>query len=215
MTRTKKLFRPRLSGPVLALFPALLLAGCGSLIDLPGGGEPPALYELRAYEGPGMTGQNWVLFVEEPSVPGAMRTDQIIVRLSERRLEYLAGARWSDRTPHLVGRYLEESIENSGLVTVVGAGTVEIAGDYRLKIDMRDFSADVGGGGAARVNVRFGALIIRAAPAEIVARKQFSTSAVARGRQAGAIIGAFNEALDQATAELLAWLADIPDTGGK
>lgn len=211
MTRTKKLFRPWIS----ALLPALLLAGCSSLIGLPGGGEPPALYELRAYEGPGGLGnRNWVLFVEEPSVQGALRTDQIVVRLSQRRLEFLAGARWSDRTPHLVGRYLEESIQNSGLATVVGAGTLEIAGDYRLKIDIRDFSADVSGGGPAEVNVRFGALILRSAPAEIVGRKQFGARAEARGRQAEAIIEAFNDALDQVTADLLAWLAELPDTGG-
>jgi cholesterol transport system auxiliary component len=209
MTRTKKLFRYWLS----VFLPALLLAGCSSIIDLPGGGEAPALYELRAYEAPAMAGRSWVLFVEEPSVQGAMRTDQIIVRLSERRLEYLAGARWSDRTPHLVGRYLEESIENSGLATVVGADTVEVAGDYRLKINIRDFSANVGGG-ATTVKVRFGALVIRSAPAEIIDRKQFSTSATARGRQAGAIIEAFNEALDQATGELLIWLAELPDIGG-
>jgi ABC-type uncharacterized transport system auxiliary subunit len=70
------------------------------------------------------------------------------------------------------------------------------------------------GGGATTINVRFGALIVRSAPAEIVDRRQFSASAVARGRQAGAIIEAFNEALDQAAAELLTWLADLPDTGG-
>lgn len=214
MTPTMKLSRPWF----FALLPALLLAGCSSIIDLPGGGEAPAIYELRAYDGPGQQYRNWVLFVEEPSVPGALRTDQIIVRVGQRRLEYLAGARWSDRTAHLVGRYLEESIENSGLATVVGAGTVEITGDYRLKIDIRDFSADVSGRGPARVNVRFGALVLRVAPAGIVGRKQFEASAEARGRQGDAIIEAFNEALDQATADLLAWLAEIPagaerDTG--
>ncbi|MCH8860947.1 MAG: membrane integrity-associated transporter subunit PqiC [Proteobacteria bacterium] len=214
MTRTKKLFRPWFSTPVLALIPALLLAGCSSIIDLPGGGEAPALYELRAYDGPGLTRRNWILFIEEPSVSGALSSDQVAVRLGQRRLEYLAGARWSDRTAQLLGRYFEESIENSGLATVVGAGTVEIAGDYRLKIDIRDFSADVSGGGRAVVNVRFGSLVLRSAPAEIVGRKQFEASAEARGRGAEAIIEAFNNALDQATAGLLAWLAEIPDTGG-
>lgn len=210
MTRIKRLFRPWL--PIV--FPALLLAGCSSIIDLPGGGEAPALYELRAFEGtPASESRNWVLIVETPSVPGAMRTDQIIVRLSERRLEYLAAARWSDRTPHLVGRYLEESIDNSGLVTVVGAGAVEIAGDYRLKVDIRDFSADVSGG-ATEVNVRFDALIVRSAPVAIIDRKQFSTSALAPGRKAGDIVGAFNRALDKSIEDLLVWLAEIPDTGG-
>lgn len=214
MTRTKELFRPWFCTPVMALFPALLLAGCSSIIDLPGGGEAPALYELRAYEGPSLSRRNWILFIEEPSVPGALSTDQVTVRLGQRRLEYLAGVRWSDRTARLLGRYIEESIENSGLATVVGAGTVEIAGDYRLKIDIRDFSADVSGGGPAEVNVRFGALILRSAPAKIVGRKQFEASAEARGRKAEAIIAAFNDALDQATADLLTWLAEIPDTGG-
>lgn len=209
MTQMKSAFSPRF----LILIPALLLIGCSSIIDLPGGGEPPALYELQAYDGPagGVTERNWVLFVEEPSVPGTLRTDQITVRLGARRLEYLAGARWSDRTPQLIGRYLEESVENSGLAAVVGAGTVEIAGDYRLKIDIRDFSADVGGGGMAQVNVRFGALVLRSAPAEIISRRQFKASAAARGRKADAIIAAFNDALDQATGELLSWLAEIPD----
>ncbi len=212
MTRIKKLFRPWFS----VLFPALLLAGCSSIIDLPGGGEAPALYELRALAGPGgQPDRAWILFVEEPTVPGALSSDQIAVRLGQRRLEYLAGARWSDRTSHLLGRYLEESIENSGLSTVVGAGTVEITGDYRLKIDIRDFSADVGSKGPTRVNVRFGALVLRSAPAEIVGRNQFEASAEARGRQADALIEAFNDALDQATADLLVWLAELPDTGGK
>lgn len=213
MTHIKKLFRPWFP----ALFPVFLLAGCSSIIDLPGGGEAPALYELRAYEGTkgSQPSRNWILFVEEPSVPGALRTDQIVVRLGPRRLEYLAGARWTDRTPHLVGRYLEESIENSGMATVVGAGTVEIAGDYRLKIDIRDFSADVGSGRRASANVRFGAIVVRSAPAEIIGKKQFAASSEARGGQAGDIIEAFNDALDQATADLLTWLADLPDTGGK
>lgn len=208
-TKGKRMITSRLA----MLVPALLLAGCGSLVDLPGGGEPPALYELRASDGPASSAaaRNWILFVEEPSVPGALRTDQITVRLDERRLEYLAGTRWSDRTPQLIARYLEESIENSGLATVVGADTVEIAGDYRLKIDIRDFSADVSNGGLAQVNVRFGALVLRSAPAEIVSRRQFEASATAGGREAGAIIAAFNDALDQATSGVLLWLAEIPD----
>lgn len=209
MTYRNKMFISRF----VVLIPALLVAGCGSLIDLPGGGEPPALYELRAYDGPerDVVSRNWILFVEVPSVPGTLRTDQITVRLDARRLEYLAGARWSDRTPQLIARYLEESVENSGLAAVVGAGTVEIAGDYRLKIDIRDFSADVSDGGSAQINVRFGALVLRSAPAEIVSRRQFDASATARGRKADAIIEAFNNALDQATSELLLWLSEIPD----
>lgn len=213
MNLMKNSFRPQVSARIMALLPALFLAGCGSMLNLPGGGDPPALYELTAYKGSsaGMDSRNWVLLVEEPSVPGAMRTDQITVRLSERRLEYLAGARWSDRTPHLLWRYLEESIENSGLGTVVGAGNVEVVGDYRLKVDVRDFSADVGGGNTS-VHVRFGALVVRPAPAKIIGRKQFEASADARSGRAAAIIEAFNDALDQTTAELLTWLAELPDT---
>lgn len=212
MTRTKKMFRPWIS----VLSAALLLAGCSSIIDLPGGGEAPALYELHALAGPGgQPSRNWVLFIEAPAVPGALATDQVAVRVGQRRLEYLAGARWSDRTPNLLARYLEESIENSGLVTVVGASTVEITGDYRLKIDIRDFSADVGSEGPTKVTVRFGALILRSAPAEIVGRKQFAATAEARGRRADALIAAFNDALDQTATDLLVWLAELPDTGGK
>lgn len=201
----------RFTGVILA---ALLVAGCGPIIDLPGGGEPAPLYELRALDGAatvGASGIEWTIFIEEPSAPNSLRSDRLAVRPGNARIEYIADARWSDQLPRMIGRYVVESLENAGVRNVIGQEHIELRGDYRLKLDIRDFSATASAGGRIQqVEVRLSVLMVRAAPAEIIARQQFTATVDVNGDSVAAIVEAFNSAIDDTMSRMIGWLQDLP-----
>ena len=86
---------PRLSG----LLAALLIAGCGPLVQIGGNAKPPAsLLTLTAttppaaYAGPAPTSAS--LAVETPAVPLPLQTLRLPVTTSATEVRYLTGATW-------------------------------------------------------------------------------------------------------------------------
>ena len=196
-----------LIAPVLALAPA----GCGPLIDLGGSEGPVAHYALtpldelpRDFDQRGV-----VLFVEEPTLPGGLRSSAIAVRSSETRIEYLSGAQWAERPSEMIRRQLIETLEKAGLAQIVGQGSLEIASDYRLKSDIRAFQADAAEG-PARAQARIAVVVklVRTAPTEIIATRRFEASAQADSRDLDRTIAALDAALHVILTDVVMWLDD-------
>ncbi|MCK5575735.1 MAG: membrane integrity-associated transporter subunit PqiC [Sphingomonadales bacterium] len=193
---------------------SLALASCGPLIELPGSGEAPSHYSLQVPTGTGgdVTSTDWKIFLDEPRVPGMLRLDRIAVKSGERETEYLAGARWSDRTPELLQGYWVELLHTQGFTNVFGGDDIEILTDHNVRITVQIFQAEVDGANVVG-HVRLHAVLLKNRPVEPVARKTFDGRAQAAGDSKQTIVAVINDALDDASFQMINWLkAEAPSS---
>ncbi len=189
------------------------LAGCGPLVEFPGQGEEaPVYYELTPDRRLVVKNAEipWMVFIEEPSMAQSLRRERIAVKPEADRLEYLAGAQWSDRAPDMIRRFVVESLENSGLVTAVGAESLDLPTEYRLRMDVRDFEAVFYPDPARpKINIRFAVMLIRTAPVEIIDTRTFQTSVSADNNNADAIVSAFNRSMNSIMGDVTDWIGAL------
>lgn len=191
----------------LAALTVPLLAACGGLVELGPEGPPPTLYTLQPLERNGSPDSDAVrLYVEVPQVPGALDTQRIAVRRSDRQIEYVAGARWSEGFPRLLQRHITISLDNDPALEAIGGFNIDVPVDYRLRIDVREHYAHVDGA-EPEVRLDWSAQIIDNAPAKVRAVARFSARQAAGGPSAQAILAAYNEATNQLVTDLVAWAA--------
>lgn len=200
---------------VLALsFLALPLAACGfTLIDT----QPaPQIYDLSA---PAATtdGQavSWELIVEEPVTVRALGTNRIALKARDNTIQYYQGARWSDRGPSLLQARIIEALENSGRIMSVGAETSGINARYRLKSNLRNFQADISNGGRPIVTLTLSAKLFSARTRGIVATRLLSVEVEARSGKMGDVVKAFDEASQDITSQVAAWVLEAGEAQGE
>ena len=194
----------------------LLIAACGPLVEFPGGGEAPRLFQLNpaASLGSTVSRTDLTILVEQPTVPGGLRSDSIAVRAGEHEIKYLAGARWGDRASRLIERYIVESMAQTGAIGVIGVESLDLPNDFRLKIDVQEFSAIAGASENAliqNVEVRISATVVRSMPVSIIATRTFSSSVNTTSEDPADIVAAMNEAADSVIADMFAWLLNVVD----
>lgn len=194
---------------LFAVASLVAVASCGPIVELPGSGEAPRLFDLiptAPPPSPATTPKSTVL-MEALSMPSSLRTDQIVVRPSTREVKYLSDVRWSERAATLLYRYLRTTFESSNSLQVVANNTLEVASDYRMRIEILDFSLHTDAAvERGNVRVQASALLLRNGPAEIIGSKQFTADKdviIAQGAEE--IAAAFNAALDRLSIELLNW----------
>lgn len=204
--------------PRLALLVALLplLSACGGLIDLGPDGPPATIYTLEplpraAAQEPGAPR----IYVEEPQVSGALDSQRILVRRGGVSIETLADARWEARTSRLVQRQIATSLDNSAALEAIGEFNIDLPVDYRLRIDLRAFEAQVPeGGGPTDIEIAFVALLIDPTSSAVLASRHFSASGEVGGAGNAAIIARFNREMQALVGDLAAWIvatAAVPD----
>ncbi|MBB4210915.1 cholesterol transport system auxiliary component [Rhodothalassium salexigens DSM 2132] len=193
---------------VAGLAGLMVLAGCNPLVELPGQGQPPDFYRLSPPSqdrGPSAIAPARVVLVETPSVPGELAGSDIAVRADDNRINFIDGARWTDRTPDLLRRYLVSALRRAGPIKGIdGREDIDIQADYRLRIDVERFYAEVHD--TPRVDIRLTATLLRNGPVVLLADRVFSAERSADNKRAGAIVDAFDGAMDRITADLEAWL---------
>jgi ABC-type uncharacterized transport system auxiliary subunit len=194
----------------------LLLAACGPILELSGGGEAPRLFQLNP--APGLASStsvgNLTVLVEQPTVPGGLSSDFIAVKSGDHEIKYLAGARWSDRASQLMARYVVESIEQSGAIGVISVESLDLPNDFRLKLDIQEFSAFTGpteNAPVRNVEVKISATIVQSMPIDIVAKRAFSGLVNTRSENPADIVAAMNEAADLVMRDMFAWLLNVVD----
>lgn len=185
---------------------AAALSGCGfSLIDTQ---PPPEIYDLSA---PEMSAQGapvaWQLIVEEPSAIRAFGTNRIALKHSDNSIQYFKGARWSDRGPSLFQARLIETFEDTGRIMSVGGETSGINAKYRLKSNLRDFHADVGGG-ATTVMISVSVKLLNARTRNVIATTLVERQIKSRSGKIGDVVMAFDEAVRGVASETTEWVLE-------
>lgn len=139
----------------LALVACGCLAACGPIVDLGGAsGPPPRIYAVSAQSGAqsqAALSQDAIVLIEEPFTSSVLDTDRIAVVLPGGEIQFLGGARWSDRPVRMTRRVLQDTLARVDGLTPLGRGALDIPNDYRLKVQLRDFQVSEQGGGPRSV----------------------------------------------------------------
>lgn len=195
----------------LLLLPLLALAACSGL--LPGAGPAPDLYTLSPATrfADGLPRAAWQLLIEEPTAVGGVDANRVAVQRTPNEIRYFADIRWIERAPRMVQGLLVESFERSQTVAAVDRYTVGPRAEYVLKSELRDFQAELfDDAKIPTVHVRLTAKLVRAGRHDVVWTRDFSSRVTARAPNAPAVVAAFDQALGQVMAEIVA--ATVRDT---
>ena len=182
----------------VTLLMTLLLTAC---VSLPEGQAPPQRYVLRplaAGQGPPLPAR---IEVAEPRLPPGLASDRVAVLHGERRLDHFAGARWAAPLPGLLQDFFADSVENR----LGAAAWGEVPARYRLVTAVRDFQAEYrqGPGSPPTVRVTVVAVLWDRARGEAVLRQRSADSRKVSANRLGAVTGALEDLLREATGRLL------------
>ncbi len=183
------------------------LAACGSLLDTGQDTEPDTIFDLEPFSSPGGGGDPATIFLGTPSHPAFLGTNKIVVKPGGQEIQFLAGARWSDNAPALISRYLMVSLESGGEFDVQMARQTALPHQYRLLIDVRDFSAHIGSDGLPNAVVEFEVSLVKAKTLEVISSRNFSKNISAGENSKTAIAAAFQRGMDEIAGELKDWLS--------
>lgn len=192
----------------LTLVSFLFIGGCGSLLDIGGDKVPDNIYDLNiANTGSMASGDTEkILLVERLTFPAFIDTEKIAVKPSDNEIVYLADARWSDKAPNLVARYLLITLDGSEGLLVIDRQHTALVHDFRLEVDIRDFSLHLNGEVNPTVVIEISADLIALNPLRVLSRQSFSQEIRASANSKDAIVQAFNEALSGITGKVSVWL---------
>ncbi len=189
----------------LLLLPLLALAACSSFLT---GGPAPDLYTLSpaARFAEGLPKVPWQILIEEPTAVGGLDANRIAVQPTPNEVRYFADVRWVERAPRMVQGLLVESFERSAAVAAADRYTVGTRADYILKSELRDFQAELlTTPKTPTVHVRLTAKLVRVSRQDIVWTRDFTARVVAPTSTPPAVVAAFDQALAQVMAEIVAF----------
>jgi len=186
------------------------LAGCGGSLfqsKIP----PAAVYQLSAqYEaaqsaqdkGPALPVD---LSVLRPRVRTGLDNDLIAALYPDRRLDYLADARWSGPLDELMQDLALQAFRARANLRIVHAEESPVGGGYWLAIDVNDFQAEYTEGvEAPTAHVHLLAGVGAAGDERILARFEADARRPAAANRVTAIVEAYNQAADEALAQIVA-----------
>lgn len=190
---------------VAVLLAAVPLAGCGGgfVRDTPA----PAVYRLFAPRLPAATALAVDLRVERPVAAAGLGDDRIATLWPGGRIDYLAGARWGEALPLVVGAALVEALDASGAFRTVQDDTSPFAATHVLRLEIRRFEADYTAGSPPVVHVTIAGSVGNAVDRRIVGTTVAAAEVRAAANNQGAVLAAFNEAFARTTTDLAAALA--------
>lgn len=169
-----------------ALVCLVTLAAGGCALDLRGDGPPERTYWLEA---PERSARACVGALAVTAVPG-LRTDRLLALEADQRLVPYAGAHWAGEIPLMTESLLRQSL-------------VADRGEQALQVEVRRFFVDRSASGSEAVID----LAVRTDEPQPVAANFTARARVADDRLS-AVVSAFQQALDQVTADLAGWRAE-------
>ncbi|WFU11221.1 ABC-type transport auxiliary lipoprotein family protein [Rhizobium sp. CB3090] len=120
---------------VLPLF-AALLSGCGSA-------AVNDTYDLTAsVKASGPSAKRRQILIPLPTALQPLDSNQIVIRVSPREIQYLGKSQWSDKLSRIVQSKLVEAFENTGKLGGVGVPGQGLAIDYQIVTEIRTFEID-------------------------------------------------------------------------
>lgn len=191
--------------PALA---ALILAGCGPLVQLGGNAPAPAtLLVLRAAAPPpewrGPTALADTLAVAVPDVPAELQTLRLPVQVGPAGVQYLAGASWSEQPNRQFQRLLADTLAGAG-VPVLDTRQGSVSPARALTGHLREFGLDVRGQPVVRV--RYDAQLAGPRSGGTVALRSFVAQEPVASQQPEAVAAALGRAANRLAGEVAAWV---------
>ncbi|CAN7714911.1 ABC-type transport auxiliary lipoprotein family protein [Mesorhizobium sp. LjNodule214] len=183
---------------------ALTLAGCAAL-----GGKPAPLdtFELSAPSIDAHGHSRRQILIAQPSALKALDSQNIVIKPSDRSIQYLKGAQWADRLPLIVQARLAETFQRSGSFAGVGKPGEGLAIDYQVIVEVRSFEVRVDGGEHAEVDLFV--RILNDRTGEVRASKTFTASAPVSGSGNPAYVSALDSAFGQAAKDIVRWTDSV------
>ncbi|RUW87171.1 ABC transporter [Mesorhizobium sp. M00.F.Ca.ET.151.01.1.1] len=187
-----------------ALLLVLAVAGCAAL-----GGKPAPLdtFELSAPSVDAHGHSRKQILIAQPSALKALDSQNIVIKPSDRSIQYLKGAQWADRLPLIVQARLAETFQRSGSFAGVGKPGEGLAIDYQVIVEVRSFEVRVNGGEHAEVDLFVRLLNDR--NGEVKASKNFTASAPVSGSGNPAYVGALDAAFGDAAKQIVRWTDSV------
>jgi cholesterol transport system auxiliary component len=184
---------------------ALSLASCAAL---PGGGPAPLdTYELSAPSVDAHGHSRRQILIAQPSALKALDSQNIVIKPSDRSIQYLKGAQWADRLPLIVQARLAETFQRSASFAGVGKPGEGLAIDYQVIVEIRSFEVRVEGGEHAQVDLFVRLLNDR--NGEVRASKSFTASDPVSGSGNAAYVGALDRAFGDAARQIVRWTDQV------
>lgn len=192
----------------LVLFMFWLMTACSSPLGLGGDDTPDLIYDLALPQTTGTINieADTILLLEPITYPAFIDTQKIAVKPTQQEIRYLANARWQDKGPDLISRYLLISLEQLRDIHVINRDDALRVYQFRLDVDVRDFSAHIEKDGMPVTYVVFVAELTAASSLKMVTRESFSRKVKATANSKDAIVSAFNSAIEEITTDMIDWI---------
>lgn len=142
------------------------------------------------------------LLVAEPTALKALDSENILVRLSNSEVQYLANSQWSDRLPRMVQSKLAEAFQDTGRLGGVGRPGQGLAIDYQVVTDIRAFEVDTKNNVA---NIEISVQLLNDRNGTVRAQDVFRASARVSGTGSANFVKALDSAFAAASREIVAW----------
>ncbi|CAN7362294.1 ABC-type transport auxiliary lipoprotein family protein [Pararhizobium sp. LjRoot235] len=143
------------------------------------------------------------ILVPDPTALKALDSDQVVIRLSNSEIQFLAKSQWSDRLPKMVQAKLVQTFENTGKVAGVGKPGEGLAIDYQVITNIRAFEIATQGADTAVVEIF--AKILNDRNGTVIAQKAFKATLPVSGSGNPAFVAALDGAFAQVAADIVAW----------
>jgi len=186
----------------------LSLAGCGGSLFR---SHAPATttYQLSVAPQPAAAPIAADLAVLAPHVRGGLDNDRIAALYPDRRLDYLAAARWSAPLDEMVLDLTLQAFRRTAVLRNVDTDASAFASGYWLELDVVDFQAEYpdtpsATGEAPTVHVHLVGRIGGGGDRHLLGQLDAETRQRAASNRLTAVVEAYNQAADQALAKVVA-----------
>jgi ABC-type uncharacterized transport system auxiliary subunit len=183
----------------------LAVSGCSNLLHstapalqlyvLP----PPGLESPAVSGGAPLTAAPASLRVARPLPGPGLNTDRIALLLTDNRLDYYAGSRWSAPLPDLVAELELATFHNDAALSAVADDRSSFNADYLLQTSIEQFSAVYAtAADAPLISVTLHCVLIRRSDGALLGSFAVSERQQAQENRMASVVAAFSAAADRA-----------------
>ncbi len=191
---------------LLLVTAALALSGCTSLLI----STPPPLdtYELTAPSVAGRKGINHSqILIAEPSALKSLAGQNIVINQTPASIQFLKGAQWSDRLPKIVQARLIETFQRARGYIGIGRPGEGLAIDYQVIVEIRNFGINLDG--VDRAEVELYVRLLNDHNGQVLAWRNFTTSAAVSGTSNAAYAAALDAAFSKSATDIVKWTESL------
>lgn len=205
----------RRSFVVVSVLGAMLACSCTPTVRIGAGAEEgPRRFELTPTSGRGSApvasrtdgGESiTTVAIPRPEIAPSLDRDRISVRVGSYERQSLAGARWTDRVGTILQVAVLETFERSPRTRAVREDFSGVS-SVTLRIDVREFAADLDPERDPAAHVEMHAQLVDTASPAIIAARSFSVRVPIEGAGAQAIVAALDRATGEVLSDLRSWV---------